>query len=251
MVQRTRQGLSNLQSNEMNTHIYPDAEVINSLPDGTLYYEYTYMDHQDSFGVIRVSRLPQPKQLHIRSPRRESTFEELDDQYSYRNSSAVPHSILGTGQDQRELASSTVAEDELAGLLEDLGVDESFLGRLEINLRIDRLRRNPFLEIAERLSFLLDISCDSEDNDMMSVCSFQGAVEVIESISLLPVAIGMDYTGELEVVWKKRELGITVIVDFLDDGNAWYYVSMDGDEIQSDTVLAVDVSQVISVHLAD
>ena len=235
----------------MDTHIYPEVETYDSASDSTWYYEYTYTDHQDSIGVIWVRQLPAAKQIPIRFSRRDSRVEEIDDQYSYRISSGAPYSALDTTQDQQELESSTVAENDLDTLLASLGIDQRFLEYLEISLCIDALRRDQFLDVAERFAYLLHLSWNNEDNDLMSVRSFQSAVAAIESVSVIPAAIGMDYTGELEVIWKCRQVGVSVIVDFLDDGKAWYYVSMDRKEIQSDTVRAEDVGQIVSLHVAD
>ena len=250
MILKTRMGLSHQHSVETNTHIYSVAEIFNSASDSTLYYEYTYMDHQDSFGMIRVSSVPEAKQIPIRWSRSDPAVEEIDDQYSYRISSAAPYSILDTAQGQHGLESSTVAENDLDELLDELGIDQGFFEYLEISLGIDTLRRDPFVDIAERFAYLLDLSRDSDDNDTMSARSFRDAVDAIESVSIVPAAIGMDYTGELEVVWKSRQGGVSVIVDFLDDGKAWYYVSMDREEIQSDTVRTENISQVISRYLS-
>ena len=113
---------------------------------------------------------------------------------------------------------------------------------------IASLDASKYSEVVDRLYFLLRRSRDKSQNQLLNARALSRAIQAISSVQLLPVAIGMDDSGELEVIWENERTGASVTVDFLVDGTAWYDVESEDCE-KSDTIDAIHVVSAISNFL--
>lgn len=113
---------------------------------------------------------------------------------------------------------------------------------------IDSLDSAKYSGVVDRLYFLLRHSRDKSHNQLLNEWALSSAIQTIASVQLLPMAIGMDDTGELEVIWENERTGASVTVDFLSDGTAWYDVELEDCE-KSDTIDAIQVVSAISSFL--
>ena len=114
---------------------------------------------------------------------------------------------------------------------------------------IQSVNKVKYGESVKRLEFLLQRSDEVDYNELMQPASLQGAINAIEFLTRPPVAIGMDDTGELEVIWNGDRSGTLLTISFLADGTIWYAVSQLRKVITSEIVSATEVERVISEHL--
>jgi len=165
---------------------------------------------------------------------------DVDSNWSVANRELLPAENLSAQHDHVRAVQSmvTVIRGSLDELVQHLP-----------EKTIRRLRRDGWVDAADRLTYLLEISREQDDVDSMSVVALRGAAMAIGLLPTHPVAIGLDHTGELEVIWRNANTSVEVTIDFLEDGSAWYDVSAQNEHQESGDTSVEQALSILRAHM--